>query len=89
MNIAPIADVKARLSAYIKKTREGPVIVTKNGRPVAVLLGITDEADLERILLANSTRFQAILDAAEHRIKETGGLKHDDLWAAVAEDTEG
>jgi len=83
MNIAPLADVKARFSEYIKKTQEGPVVVTKNGRPVALLLNIADEDDLERVLLANSKKFQALLDAAEHRIKETGGISHEDLWAAV------
>jgi len=83
MNIAPLADVKARFSAYIKKTQDGPVVVTKNGRPVVLLLNIADEDDLERILLANSKKFQAMLDAAEQRIKEAGGISHEDLWAAV------
>lgn len=83
MNIAPLADVKARFSAYVKKTKEGPVVVTKNGKPVVLLLSIADDDDLERILLANSKRFQAMLDAAEQRIKETGGINHEDLWATV------
>ncbi len=88
MNIAPLADVKARFSAYIKKTQEGPVVVTKNGRPVALLLNIADEDDLERVLLANSKMFQALLDAAEQRIKETGGISHEDVWAAVEGETQ-
>ena len=88
MNIVPLADVKARFSAYVKKTQDGPIIVTKNGRPVAVLLGITDQDDLERILLANSTRFQSMLDAAERRILETGGINHADLWRQVEADAE-
>ena len=83
MNIAPLADVKARFSEYIKKTQEGPVVVTKNGRAVAVLLGIHDEDDLERILLAASPKFQALLDEAEQRIQQTGGLEHEAFWKAV------
>lgn len=83
MKIAPLADVKARFSAYIKKINNGPVIVTKNGKPVAVMMGISDKDDLERILLATSPKFQALLDKAERRIKETGGLSHDDVWAQV------
>ena len=43
MKIASVADVKARLSAYLKETEQGPVIVTRNGKAVAVLLAITDE----------------------------------------------
>jgi prevent-host-death family protein len=87
MNIAPLADVKARFSAYIKKTQEGPVIVTRHGKPVVVMLSITDEDDLERILLANSAKFQAMLDAAEQRISETGGLSHEELWAVIETET--
>jgi hypothetical protein len=32
MKIASVADVKARLSAYLEETQEGPVIVTRNGQ---------------------------------------------------------
>ncbi|HUG94210.1 MAG TPA: type II toxin-antitoxin system Phd/YefM family antitoxin [Planctomycetaceae bacterium] len=39
MRIAPLADVKARLSAYVDECgHEGPVVITRNGKPVAVLL---------------------------------------------------
>jgi prevent-host-death family protein len=43
MKIAPVADVKARFSAYLKESEEGPVIVPRNGRPVAVLISMEDE----------------------------------------------
>ncbi len=83
MNIAPIADVKARFSAYVEKTRKGPVVVTKNGRAVAVLLTVRDDDDLERILLANSPKLRKILDAAEKRIQATGGVSHEDIWNTI------
>jgi len=39
MKIASLANVKARLSAYVDKAAsEGPVIITRNGKPAAVLL---------------------------------------------------
>ena len=43
MKIAPVAEVKARFSAYVKASTEGPVVVTLHGRPVAVLLSLEDE----------------------------------------------
>src|SRR5207249_12156963 len=33
MKLAPVADVKAHLSGYLDAAAEGPVIITKNGRP--------------------------------------------------------
>jgi prevent-host-death family protein len=39
MKIAPLADVKALLSAYVDQIgTEGPVVITRNAKPVAVLL---------------------------------------------------
>ena len=59
MRIASVADVKARLSAYLKETEEGPVVVTRNGKAVAVLLAVRDDDELERLLLSHSAKFQA------------------------------
>src|SRR6516165_1015068 len=83
MKIASVADVKARLSAYLKDSQEGPVIVTRNGKPVAVLLAVTDEDELERLVLAHSPKFQALLDRSRRQIEETGGIPHDIFWREV------
>ncbi len=60
MRIAPVADIKARF-AYLKASEEGPIIVTRHGRPVAVLLSIDDDEEIERLLLAYSPKVQEIL----------------------------
>ena len=85
MNIA-FADVKARFSTYIKKSQDAPVVVTKNGKPVAIMLGISDEDDLEHLMLATSLKFQVLLQQAERRIQETGGISHDAVWAQLDSD---
>ncbi len=87
MKIAPIAEIKAQFSSFVKASQEEPVIVTKNGKPVAVLLAISDEDEIERLLLAYSKKFQALLEAAEQRIQETGGIRHEDFWKAVEAET--
>jgi len=83
MRIAPVAEIKARFSAYLKASREGPVIVTRHGKPVAVLLSVEDEEELERLILAYSPKLRAILDRARQQIQETGGIQHEDLWREV------
>jgi len=86
MRIASVADVKARFSGYLKASEEGPVIVTKNGKPVAMLLSDKDEEEIERMILAYSPKFQSILQTAEQQIREGKGIKHEDFWREVEAD---
>jgi len=51
------------------------------------MMGISDEDDLERIMLAISPKFQALLDKAEQRIQETGGISHEEVWAQIEAET--
>src|SRR5437016_8530301 len=83
MKIASIADIKARLSAYVKESEQGPVVVTRNGKAVAVLLAVTDEDELERLVLAHSPKFQAILNKSRRQIEEAGGIPHEQFWREV------
>ena len=84
MKIAPLADVKARLSAYVDECGiEGPVVITRNGKAVAVLLAPYDEDDLERLMLGRSPRFQELLERSRQSIKEGEGLSEKAFWEAV------
>jgi prevent-host-death family protein len=84
MRIAPLADVKARLSAYLEQCKvEGPIVITRNGKAVAVLLTPSDDEDLERLVLARSPRFQALLDKSRKSIKQGKGLSPNAFWNAV------
>ena len=80
MRIAPLADVKARLSAYLDECGvEGPIVITRNGKAVAVLVVPYDEDDLERLLLGRSPRFQALLNRSRQSINEGKGLSEEVL----------
>lgn len=86
MKIAPLAEVKAKFSAYVEASRkEGPVIITRNGKPVAVLIAPVDEDDLESLVLARSPRFLARIERARRSIREGKGLTESQFWAAVEE----
>src|SRR5437773_7467851 len=84
MKIASVADIKARLSAYLKESEQGPVVLTRNGKAVAVLLAVTNEDELERLVLARSPKFQALLDKSRRQIEDTGGIPHRDFWREVS-----
>ncbi|MBI3914797.1 MAG: type II toxin-antitoxin system Phd/YefM family antitoxin [Chloroflexi bacterium] len=84
MKVASLADVKARLSAYIEELpTKGPVVITRNGKTAAVLIAPQDDEDLERLLLARSPHFQALLSRSRRSIREGKGLSRDGFWKTV------
>jgi PHD/YefM family antitoxin component YafN of YafNO toxin-antitoxin module len=60
-----------------------PIVITRNGNAVAVLLVPNDDDDLERLLLERSPRFQAMLNRSRRSIKEEEGLSEEDFWKTV------
>lgn len=86
MKIAPVAELKSRLSAYLKECEEGPVVVTRNGRAVAALIAVETDDDLERLVLAHTPKLRAILDAGRQEIRGGRGLRHEELWELLDTD---
>ncbi len=83
MRVASLADVKAKLSAYLQEAETtGPVVITRNGKAVAILLAPADDDDLERLLLSRSGRFQALLRKSRESIREGHGLAQSVFWGA-------
>lgn len=81
MKTVPIADVEAHFSAYLEQSQtEGPIVITQNGKAVAVLLTPLDEEDLQRLVLGRSSRFQALLDRSRQSIRAGRGLSRDAFW---------
>ncbi len=83
MKIAPVADVKAHLSAYIRASEEGPVVIRRNGKPAAVLLAVEDEDELDRLILAHTPKFKTLLEASRAQIKRGEYLSHEAFWDEV------
>jgi prevent-host-death family protein len=84
MRIASLSDVKARFSMFVDgASREGPVVITRNGKAVAVLIAPADGDELERLILAYSPRFREILEQSEKSIREGKGLSWDQVMAQV------
>jgi len=64
-------------------------VVTKNGKPVAVILAVTDEEELERLILAHSPKFQAIMKSGKEELRRGEGVEHDEFWAEVDAEAQG
>ncbi|MFL5126379.1 MAG: hypothetical protein ACJ8CS_14235, partial [Microvirga sp.] len=55
-------------------------------RPVAALLAVQDDEELERLILAHSPRLRALLEAASQQIREGQGISHEDFWQEIEKD---
>ena len=80
MKIAPLVEVKDRLSAYIDASKESAIIVTRNGKPVALLTPILEGDDLESLLLTHDRRFMSLLARARERVGAGVYLTRDQFW---------
>jgi prevent-host-death family protein len=83
VKVATQTEVGAHFSEYVKAAKKGPVVVTSNGKPVAVLLGSQTEEDVERLLMGHSPKLQSILEAARKRFREARGISHEAFWRQI------
>lgn len=83
MRIVSLAEVKAKLSAFLDEAvNRGPVVITRNGKAIALLLAPVDDDDLERLLLSRSPRFRSLLSRARSSIRAGKGIAHAEFWKA-------
>ncbi len=80
MKIAPLAEVKDRLSAYIDAAKESAIVVTRNGKPVALLTPILEGDDLDSLLLTHDRRFIQLLARARERVRAGEYLTNEQFW---------
>jgi prevent-host-death family protein len=80
MKIENIREVKTRFSRYVKElSKSGSVLITKNGRPCAALVPVTEDTDLEALALSQNKSFWKLIDNAIARGKKTGFVSLADL----------
>ena len=80
MKIENVRAAKANLNRLINNlSRTGSVVITKNGKPCAALMPVTEDTDLERLALSQNKRFWRIIDAAIARGDTEGQTDLDGL----------
>ncbi len=72
MKIVPLNEVKNRFSTYLELSKREDIVVTKNGRPVAIPHAVTDE-DLKDYLSESEPRFIARIEALRRKSQWGGG----------------
>lgn len=72
MKIVPLNEVKNRFSTYLDLCKREDIVVTRNGRPAAILHAVNDE-DLEDYLFESDPRFIARIEALRREFQRGGG----------------
>jgi antitoxin (DNA-binding transcriptional repressor) of toxin-antitoxin stability system len=80
MRIDTIRNVKTALNRVVRELpATGSVIITRDGRPCAVLMLITEDSDLEAIALSQNRAFWAQLDQAQRQAEKRGWTRIEDV----------
>jgi prevent-host-death family protein len=73
-----IAEATGPLAEYAQQVDAGPIVVTENGRPIAVVVAI-ENADLETVSLSQDARFLALIERSRERQRVEGGISSDEV----------
>ena len=68
--MATTAEATTEFNVLLKASESGPVVVMQSGKPVAVIVGVADEDDVERLLMAHSPQLQSILEIGRASCRE-------------------
>jgi prevent-host-death family protein len=80
MKAVEMAQATASLSEYVEKARrEGAVVVTLRGKPVATLAAVPKGADWESLAIGTHPKFLAIMERSRVAHREQGGISPDEM----------
>jgi len=68
-----LAEATDSLSEYTRKARKEPVIVTRHGKPVAMLRSLTED-EWEDFVVSTDPRFIALIERSRARYKPGTGI---------------
>jgi len=83
MRTASAAKVAAQLFEYLEASRERPLLVTHNGKPVAVLVAVRDESEAEQLASGRPRSLRSVFEEAHDQFEKGGGIPHDQFWREV------
>jgi prevent-host-death family protein len=78
MKTVEVTKATQPLADYTKKVKKEPVIITREGKPVAALVSISN-ADIETVSLGSNPKFLALIERSRARRKEEGGISTDEM----------
>jgi PHD/YefM family antitoxin component YafN of YafNO toxin-antitoxin module len=84
MKIASVKDVKNKLSRFLKTAEKEDVVITKNGRPTAVLHHLGED-ELEDYLLEHDPKFRRKIEKRWKEYLSEGGRSVGDILRTLGD----
>jgi prevent-host-death family protein len=77
------AKIAAQFDEYLDASREQPVLVTRDGKPVAVLVAVENQAEAKKLVRARARPLRSILQTAHKQLQQGKGIPHEQFWEEV------
>ncbi len=81
MKQVSVDEVKNDLSGYLQLAEKENVVITRDGQPVGILIGLEDSEDWWEDLMMRDPRFEAEIAQARQSLKEGQGISIEKLRA--------
>lgn len=83
MKRVPLSEVKDDLSRYVQLAAREEIVVTRHGRPAAVLIGFENDDDWFDYQLEHDPRFIARMEAARRSFEAGRGISIEQVRAQL------
>ena len=81
MKKATLEKFQARLAEYIESSAKQPLLILRDGQPVAMLVGLASNKKRTPVKLRD------VLQRAWKEYQKHGGVSHDQFWKELAKDS--
>ena len=75
----PLAEVNDSLSEFVRKSAKDEVLITRHGKPAAILIGFTDEDDWFDYRLEHDPRFLRRIAESRRQAQSGAFVRLEDL----------
>ncbi len=83
MKIASVKEVKDKLSQFLKTAEKEDIVITKNGRPNAILHHLGED-ELEDYLLEHDPKFRRKIETRWKQYLQKGGRSLEEILKGLA-----
>jgi len=81
MKQVSIDEIKNDLSGYLQIAEKESVVITRDGQPVGILIGLEDTEDWWEELLLRDRHFEAEVAQARQSLREGKGIRIEEIRA--------